>query len=182
MKKLHYLFHVERYKSKMFFLKTFLIFFLVCVLLSCGINKPRIEIQDFIIMNSGMTIAKSEPLNTFVFENNLNNLPFQDFLTKHFKTNVLHNKSIDFRIEGSNLKLIVYDPDDFERFFGTNNFIAKNQENNANKTGNANKFIALSVISDSNQDCLNQNNLQFQITIDYLKNLKAKYFLSNDRY
>jgi hypothetical protein len=182
MKNLNNMFHVERLQSKIFLARMFLILLFAQVCGSCGINKQRIEIQDYIVLQNGMPVEKSKPLNAFVFENNLNNLPIQDFLAKNYKTKSLLNTKINIMIDQSSLTLLIYDFDDFERYFGSSNFVAGNRENNANKSGNINKFIAFSVISDNNDDCLNQQNLMYQKTITYLKNLKSKYFLTNGRY
>lgn len=181
MKKSYKLFHVEQRKSKMFYLKTLLIFFVSVVLVNCGVAKQRIEIQDFIIMPNGLSVSKQQPLNAFVFENDLNNLPIQEFLARYFRTSSLQNKIIDFKLDNSNFKLIIYDSDDFERFFGSNNFLIKNIENNSNKNGNPNKFIAFSVITGDNHDCLDQRSLYYLKISEYLKSLKSKYFFNNGK-
>ena len=169
------MFHVEHRFPK----HVLTICFVICQL-SCGISKPKIEIQDFAILSDGMVVGKNKSVNAFVFENNLQNKPFQDFLVMHFKTTSLSNRIISFKINQIPLKMLLYDQDDFERFFGVNNFVAQNQENITNKLGNINKFVAISVVTEDNQDCLDQNNLLQQTVIDYLQNLKKLYLKSND--
>lgn len=176
------LFHVELHSLKILFFRCAVVLFCCAMTLSCGVARSKIEIHDYIVMPNGMPISQTRTLNAFVFENDLNNQPFQDFVSNAFHSNSLRNKSVNFKMENVSLKLWFYDADDFERYFGSNTFVAINQENMANKTGNPNKFIALSVTTDDNQDCLIPENLLYQKTIAYLKSLKYNYFQNNGRY
>lgn len=175
------MFHVEHFCKLKIDFRLISLFLVFQGLAGCGVTKQRIEIQDFLISVNGIAIEKSKPLNAFVFENDLNNQPFQNFLTSFYKTNSLYNTKIEFVLDNAKFKLIVYDNDDFEKYFGRNNFIEKNLENTSILSGNNSKFIALSVISSSNEDCLNPKSLFYNNTVEYLKNLKKQYLSKNDR-
>ena len=176
------LFHVELHSFKPCFFRCVVVLFCFVMAPSCGVARSKIEIHDYIVMPNGMPISNTKSLNAFVFENDLNNQPFQDFISNTFHSNSLVNKSVNFKIEDVNLKLWFYDADDFERYFPSNTFVAANQENVAQKIGNSNKFIALSVTTNDNQDCLIPENLLYQKTITYLKLLKLNYFQKNGGY
>ncbi|MEO0059361.1 MAG: hypothetical protein RLZZ312_1008 [Bacteroidota bacterium] len=175
------MFHVEHFfKFNKFHQRC--VFVLIFVLLSsCGISKQRIEIQDFLITENGIKHESSKPLNAFVFENDLNNQPFQTFIATYFKTNARYNSKINFSTDKSKFVLIVYDNNDFDKYFGINNFMLKNLENISSISGNNSKFIALSVVSQNNEDCLDPNSLYYNNITEFLKNLKKQYLLKNGR-
>ena len=78
--------------------------------------------------------------------------------------------------------MILYDNDEFEKYIGTSNYTALNQETEANKTGNGSKFIAISMISSKNEDCLKTDSLYQNIAISYLKKLKDDYLKNNGQF
>ncbi len=176
------MFHVERIINSHTFKRKTISVFLFCVLASCGVNKSRITISDFYIHQNGKSVTNTNPLNAFVFENNLANNPFQEYISNTYKTITIQNTELWVTIDKLKFKLIFYDFDEFEKYFGTQNFTATNQETLSQKTGNNNKFIAISVISDKNEDCLNPNSLFYTQIIEYLKNLKNNYFIKNGRF
>jgi hypothetical protein len=175
------MFHVERKKKSILIKRKTIVVFLFCVFASCGVNKSRITISDFYIHENGKKLINTKPLNAFVFENDLANNPFQEYVSNTYKTITIQNTELWVTIDKSKFKLIFYDFDEFEKYFGSQNFTATNQETLSQKTGNNNKFIAVSVISDKNEDCLNTNSLYYTQTIEYLKKLKNNYFIKNGR-
>ena len=170
--------------SKSYFMKYRLLYFFVLLLpllhVSCGINKQRIAINDFYIHANGMLVNKKE-VHAYIFENNLSNLPFQDFIAAKYQTKNAINKSIAVENNGFKFILVLYDNDEFEKYFGTQNFEIYKQENAAEKTGNVNKFIAISVLSESGEDYLHPDSLIRKVAIDYLSNLKKNYLSNNGR-
>jgi hypothetical protein len=150
-----------------------LVLFLISV--SCGISRIRTEIPDFVVMPNGKGIVGIKTLNAFVFENSLTNIPFQQFITAKFKTNNRYETELWITADKQKFKLIFYTIDEFEKFFGSQNFTALKQENDSEKYGNQSKFIAISLVNDLNEDCLDENSLFFNIAINYLKNLKNEY-------
>ena len=57
----------------------------------------------------------------------------------------------------------------------------KNLENISSISGNNSKFIALSVVSQNNEDCLDPNSLYYNNITEFLKILKKQYLLKNGR-
>ena len=96
-------------------------------------------------------------------------------ITSKFKTNNFYQKELPVTIDKQQFTLLFYDIDEFERYFGTPNFTALIQENDAEKYGNQTKFIALSIINDRHEDCLSENSLYLNVLTTYLKNLKDEY-------
>lgn len=147
---------------------------------SCGIQKQRIMINDYVIQPNGF-VVNNMAVNAFVFENNLSNEPFQNFITTYFKTNTSNNKSVQVKENGLKLTILFYDNDEFEKFFGGQNFAVQNLETASQKFGNNSKFIAISVIAKNNEDCLNSNSLTHKIVVDYLIKLKNQYLSAHER-
>jgi hypothetical protein len=158
------------------------ILFLILITVSCGITRQRIEIPDCLIVSNGKEILGNKSLNAFVFENNLKNIPFQQYVSSKFKSNNLFQKEIWISINKDKFKLIFYDTDEFEKYFGTSNYVALNQETAANKSGNNAKFIAISFINAQNEDCLIEGSLYQNIAISYLKKLKDDYLKNNGQF
>ena len=159
--------------------KKIIIYNLFFIFISCGIARQRLEIADFLIVPNGKEIIGNKSLNAFVFENNLKNIPFQQYITTKFKSNNLLEKELWISIDKDKFKLIFYDNDEFDKYFGTSNYTAINQETEANKFGNNSKFIAISIINEQNQDCLVGDSLYQNIAISYLKKLKDDYLKNN---
>lgn len=147
---------------------------------ACGIQKQRIMINDYVIQPNGF-VVNNMAVNAFVFENNLSNKPFQNFITTYFITNTSNNKSVQVKENGVKLTILFYDNDEFEKFFGSQNFAVQNLETASQKFGNNSKFIAMSVIAENNEDCLNPNSLTHKIAVDYLLKLKNQYLSAHER-
>ncbi len=155
--------------------------FLLCLTLSvasCGINKQRISLNDYFIHPTGKNL-NSKQLHAFIFENNLKNIPFQDYIATKYNTKNQINKSIQITTNDIALTLIFYDFDDFEKHFGSQNFEQKTVETASEKIGNTNKFLAISVLSQTGEDCLDPNSLLQTIAIKYLNSLKNQYLSNN---
>lgn len=168
-------FHVEQIakspviKSILFFLMTFL------MLQSCIGAKAGYQIDDYYVSANGKEILGTKPLNAFIFENNLKNLPFEQFLAVKYKLDSYLTRDFWVTIDNNRYKLLIYDYAEFDKYFGTANFAAVDQENIANIVGGQPKFIAISMINDSNEDCLSDKSIFQNMAINYLKKLKDEY-------
>ena len=78
-------------------------------------------------------------------------------------------------LNNSKFKLVVYDAAEFEKFIGSGNYAQINQEPENAKYGNQPKFIAFSMVSSTNEDCLSDQSLYQHLALTYLKNLKEDY-------
>lgn len=169
----------------MFYIKPFLknriikgipsILLIIFILQSCVGAKAGYQIDDYYIAENGKEILGTKPLNAFIFENNVTNLPFEQFLAVKYKLNNFLSREFWITIDGSRYKMIIYETSEFDKYFGFSNFAAKNQENIANIVGGQAKFIAISMINEFNEDCLSNKSILQNMTTTYLKNLKDEY-------
>lgn len=168
-------FHVEQIakspviKRILFFLMTFL------MLQSCIGAKAGYQIDDYYVSENGKEVLGTKPLNAFIFENNLKNLPFEQFLAVKYKLDSYLTRDFWITIDNNRYKLLIYDYAEFDKYFGTANFAAVDQENIANIVGGQSKFIAISIINDANEDCLSDKSIFQNMAINYLKKLKGEY-------
>ncbi|MDR6969456.1 hypothetical protein J2X31_003487 [Flavobacterium arsenatis] len=162
------------YKGK---LPIFLLFFIV---LSCGITKQKYVIDDYTIVPNAKEVLGNKGLSAFVFENNKKLLPFQQFITNKFKLDSYQEKEFWVTIDGDKYKIILYDNDELIKYINTSDFTLANQNPDVVNVGSTADFIALSMISSRNEDCLAEGSLYENIAVKYLKQLKDDY-LSNDR-
>jgi len=168
-------FHVEQ-MAKLSTIKGFLIILMAfLVLQSCNASRAAYQIEDYYISENGKEILGTKPLNAFLFENNLKNLPFEQFLAVKYKLDNYLTRELWITIDNNKYKLIIYDHLEFDKYFGTSNFAVVNQENIANIVGGQPKFIAISVINEFNEDCLSYKSIFQNVTINYLRNLKNEY-------
>ena len=168
------MFHVER------IIKTFVCtaVLLVCInlFLSCGGARSTVQITDYLLVSNGIELQKNTPLTAFVFENNQKNPPIEKFLSLKFKNSNYFDKEFWVTIQGNKCKLIVYDAAEFEKYIGSSNYAQINQEPENAKYGNQPKFIAFSVVSATNEDCLSDQSLYQQVVLTYVQNLKNEYY------
>ncbi len=111
----------------------------------------------------------------FIFENNLTNLPFEQYLAIRYKLDNLLSREFWITIDDNKYKLIVYENSEFDKYFGFSNFAAKDQENIANIVGGQPKFIAISMVNEFNEDCLSDKSILKNLATNYLKSLKDEY-------
>ncbi|WP_147406603.1 hypothetical protein [Flavobacterium endophyticum] len=151
------------------------ILLIIFILQSCIGAKAGYQIDDYYIAENGKEILGTKPLNAFIFENNVTNLPFEQFLAIKYKLDNYLTREFWINIDGARYKMIVYENSEFDKYFGISNFAAKNQENIANIVGGQPKFIAISMISEFNEDCLSNKSILQNMATTYLKNLKDEY-------
>ena len=169
------MFHVKRFNTNRIIKGFMSIFLIIFIFQSCVGARTGYQIDDFYISENGKEILGTKPLNAFIFENNVTNLPFEQFVAIKFKLNNLLSREFWITIDGSKYKLIIYENSEFDKYFGYSNFAAVNQENLANIVGGQSKFIAISVINEFNEDCLSDKSMLQNVVTVYLKNLKDEY-------
>ncbi|RKS26362.1 hypothetical protein CLV94_1419 [Flavobacterium endophyticum] len=169
------MFHVERITQNRIIKGITSILLIIFILQSCIGAKAGYQIDDYYIAENGKEILGTKPLNAFIFENNVTNLPFEQFLAIKYKLDNYLTREFWINIDGARYKMIVYENSEFDKYFGISNFAAKNQENIANIVGGQPKFIAISMISEFNEDCLSNKSILQNMATTYLKNLKDEY-------
>ena len=169
------MFHVKRFNTNRIIKGFMPIFLIIFIFQSCVGARTGYQIDDYYISENGKEILGTKPLNAFIFENNVTNLPFEQFVALKFKLNNLLSREFWITINGSKYKLIIYENSEFDKYFGYSNFAAVNQENLTNIVGGQSKFIAISVINEFNEDCLSDKSMLQNVVTVYLKNLKDEY-------
>jgi len=169
------MFHVERITQNPAIKGIIAILLMVFILQGCIGAKVGYQIDDYYVSENGKEILGTKPLNAFIFENNLKNLPFEQFLAVKYKLDSYLTRDFWITIDNNRYKLLVYDYLEFDKYFGTANFAVVNQENIANIVGGQPKFIAISMINESNEDCLSSKSIFQNLAINYLRDLKNEY-------
>ncbi|WP_309642501.1 hypothetical protein [Flavobacterium sp.] len=140
-------------------------------------RKPTIQIPDYILVPNGKeVIGNKEGLTAFIFENNTKNLPIEKFLSMKFKSDNYFATEYWVVIDKIKYKMIVYDNSDFEKYFNSANYSVINLEPQNDQSDQQRKFIAISMINSNNEDCLKDDSLFQNITVNYLKKLKDEYY------
>ena len=173
------MFHVELIPSGLINKGKRVSLFLFLFLMSCGIARQKTEIADYLILEQGKSTIGNKNLNAFVFENSQRRIIFQQYISTRFKTKSFFDRELWINISGDQYKLLFYDSDEFDKYFGLSNFTVINQETEANTIANASKFIAISVINSNNEDVLAEESLSRNNVTTYLKNLKDDYLINN---
>jgi len=174
------MFHVERTLLRLMYKGKLSIFLLFIIVLGCGIARQKYVIDDYTIVPNAKEILGNKGLSAFVFENNKKLLPFQQFLTSKFKLDSYQEREFWVTIEGDKYKIILYDNDELIKYINTSDFTLANVNPDVVNVGSTADYIALSMISSRNEDCLLEGSLYENIAVKYLKQLKDEY-LSNDR-
>jgi hypothetical protein len=170
------MFHVERIKKAAINKALPLVFIVLVLVYSCSGARNAMQIQDYTLVPNGIEIQSHKPLTAFVFENNLKNPPIEKFLSLKFKNSNYFDKEFWITLNQAKFKLIMYDSAEFEKYIGSNNYSQINQEPENAKYGNQPKFIAFSMLSATNEDCLSDQSLFQNLAVTYLKNLKDEYY------
>jgi len=171
------MFHVERH-SKLLLNKGLASGF-ICLffLLSCIGLRPTTQIQDYVLVPNGIEIlGQKRGLTAFVFENNTKNLPIEKYFSMKFASDNYYQREFWVSIEKNKFKIVLYDNSDFEKYFSKHNFSVINLEPENAREGNQSAFIAISMITNSNEDCLSDSSLFQNIAVTYLKKLKEEYY------
>jgi len=168
------MFHVEP-NRKTLFRKGFLLF-LVFLAVSCIKPQHTIEIQDYVLLENGkQVLGKEKGLTAFIFENNPTKIPFHQFVADKYAVGSYTDVKYDVKVDGYRFKVLVYENAEMEKYFNMSQFMVTNSPSETNIVGSTAKFIAISVINDTNEDCLDDNSLYKHVIINYLKNLKDEF-------
>ena len=167
------MFHVERFKQNTLYIAFVVAFFAVSI--ACSGARNTIQIPDYLLVENGIELQAHQPLTAFVFENNQKNPPIEKFLSEKFKNSNFFDKQFWVTVNDTKFKLIVYDAAEFEKYIGSGNYAQINQEPENAKYGIQPKFIAFSLVSSANEDCLSDRSLFQHIALTYIKNLKDEY-------
>jgi len=176
------MFHVKLNLRKPIFKGTTVLLIAFLMLQSCAGAKQSIQVPDYVLVPNGRENIGENNLTAFIFENNMKNLPIEQFLSQKYKTNNYYEKEVWVTIDGQKYKIIVYDYNEFEKYFISTNYSPINVEPENSKSGDQRKFIAISMISAYNEDCLADGSLLQNTAVKYLKNLKDEYINSNGNY
>lgn len=170
------MFHVEQEEIKTLFRKGFLVFLTAMVFTACGTTRHSVEIQDFVLVPNGkQVLGKDRGLTAFIFENNPRKIPFVQFVAQKYGIGQYVDVSYWVTVEGYRFKVFVYDSDELQKYFDMGQFMVTRQETTQNVVGSSEKFIGLSMITDANEDSLDEQSLFHKIAISYLKSLKDEY-------
>jgi hypothetical protein len=169
------MFHVEPY-IKTLFKKGFLVFLIATVFASCVTPRHTVEIQDYVLVPNGKEVlGREQGLTAFIFENNQRKIPFVQFVSDKYRVGVYQDVSYDVDVEGHRFKVFVYENAELEKYFDMSEFMVTQSENTANIVGSTAKFIGLSIISQNNEDCLDDHSLYKNIAVKYFQTLKDEY-------
>lgn len=167
------MFHVER-NIKRVINTAFALVIWACIV-ACSGSRNTVQIQDYLLVGNGIELQSHVPLTAFVFENNQKNPPIEKYLSLKFKQSNYFEKQFWVTLNNAKFKLVVYDAAEFEKYIGSGNYAQINQEPENAKYGNQPKFIAFSMVSSTNEDCLSDQSLYQHLALNYLKNLKDDY-------
>jgi hypothetical protein len=169
------MFHVKRF-VKTLSSKGFFMFLVVMLATSCITPRHTVEINSFVLMENGKEVlGREKGLTAFIFENDQSKMPFAQFLANKYNIGTFTDVSYWVTVDGHRLKVFLYTNDELEKYFDISQFMVTNTETKANIITKA-KFLAMSVISESNEDCLEDNSLYKNITIQYLEGLKDEFY------
>lgn len=165
-------FHVER-NTKSLAIKGITMVLIVFLFFGCA-PRQRMSIVDYAILPKGKDVLGKKELNAFIFENYQKDITFQNFLMKKFNLNSIMENEFWITVSGQKYRLLIYDNSELEKYFVVSDFIVTNQNPNPIDS-DAPKFIAISMLSDANDDCLSEGSLFYNIATNYLKKLKDEY-------
>ncbi len=166
------MFHVERMKK----IKYILLFIVGITLSGCAVQKQKVQIQEYTILRGGKPILGiKEGLTAYVFENNKRKIPFGQFIGNKYGIGNFTDIEYWVTIDNKKFKVYVYENAEVEKYFDTSAFIISDVVPEASIIGSRANFIALSVISAGNEDCLSSESLYYPMVIEYLDNLRKEY-------
>ncbi len=173
------LFHVKRF-VKTLSSKGFFVFLVMALATSCITPRHTVEIKNYVLMENGKEVlGRDKGLTAFIFENNQAKMPFAQFLAFKYNLGSYTDVSYAVDIDGHKMKVFLYENAELEKYFDVSQFMVTRVETNANIVGSRARFLAMSVLSESNEDCLEETSLYRNITINYLEGLKEEYNKTN---
>jgi hypothetical protein len=168
------MFHVERNLRMTEFKRMTATIFLFFLFTSCIGTRERTTIPDYLVLPNGKDFMDKKGLNAFIFENLQDDFRFHDFLIDKFALSSIRENDFVITISGEKFKILVYDNNELEKYFRVSDFIITNQ--NPNPIDNDTpKFIAISLLSETNEDSLSEQSIFYNLAVNYLKKLKDEY-------
>ena len=170
------MFHVERITKNFLKIGFFVLLFLTAV--GCAVPRASIPINDYILLPEGKEIlGREKGLTIFLFENDKTKIPFHYFVAEKYNLGDYHDIEYWVTLNGNRYKVFVYENDEIQKYYDTSQFMVSTVETEANVISKAD-FLAISMISSSNEDCLADDSLFRNIALTYLKQLKDQYLKS----
>ena len=169
------MFHVKLINGSRVLKGVAILSLLLMILQSCIGARATTQIPDYLLVPNGMEKVGGVPLTGFIFENNVKaTLPIEQFIAKKYNSANYFEREIWITIDKNKYKLIVYDASDFEKYFNSANFSPMTEEAKDDRNSTR-KFLAISMITDYNEDCLAENALLQNRCVNYLRDLKNEY-------
>lgn len=169
------MFHVERFRRSLMNTAISAVFLFFFIASGCRGTIQRTTIPDYLVLPNGKEVLGKKGLHAFIFENIQNKITFQTFVMNKFALNNYRETDFWVTIDGAKYKLLIYDNSELEKYFTVSDFIVTNLKPESLDTDSP-KFIAISMISATNDDCLDEKTLYYNIATNYLKNLKDEYY------
>lgn len=170
------MFHVEP-KLKTLFYNGFLVFIIVIFFTSCIRPQHTVAIEDYVLLENGKEIlGKNRGLTAFIFEGNPRKIPFQQFIADKYNVGNYVDITYNVTVDDYQFKVYVYEYAEIEKYFDVSQFMVTMNQTDANIKGSTVRFLALSIVNNANEDCLEESSLYKQIAIKYLKSLKDEYY------
>lgn len=169
------MFHVERITLNRFVKGITTIFLIIFFLNSCFTVKKIPEIADYHVLNAeDSKVLKKEVPAVFMFENKKSKRSFQDFLREKWN---MKYENINFIVKIQNEKFVisVLDKMKTKKMITLEDYIFNNSDKEFLKNGEQKKYVAISVIDKTGNDCLKNNSIYQNLVINYLKELKLEY-------
>lgn len=168
-------FHVEQKKKGRANARLFVLIAVLTLAFSCGPVQDRTTIPDFLIEPNGKAVIGSGPLHAFVFEDRQERITFQAYLVSKLDSRTYNETTYPIEIDGNRYRLLLYDNSEFEKYFHLTKYIPTYSRNATEENVARPPFIAVSVVSDRNDDCLAENSIFRNIVTQYLEDLKSEY-------
>jgi hypothetical protein len=155
------MFHVER-NIKTLLLKGFFVLSVSLLFSGCITPRHTVEIDDYILLQEGKEIlGRDTGLTCFMFEK--------------YRLGATEEISYNIVLDEKRFKVFLYTNDELMKYFDLSQFMVSNVETEVNRVGSSANFIGLSVIDESNNDCLAASSLYQNLVIKYLKELKYEF-------
>lgn len=157
-------------------MKGFFVFLIALLFVSCITPRHTVEVGDYLLLPNGkMILGRETGLTCFFFENNQKKAPFQQFLFAKYRISATEDVYYNVDLDGKRFKVYFYNYDELVKYYELSQFMVTNFETEVNRVGSSTNFLGLSVVDESNNDCLADDSLYQTIVLEYLKQLKYEY-------
>ncbi|WP_146171714.1 hypothetical protein [Flavobacterium magnum] len=151
------------------------IIFALLLTVSCA-SRYKTVINDYVVLPEGKeVVGVKSGLHAFIFETLTKPTSFQAFLAERYPVDNFRAPEFWVTIDGSRYKILVYDNNELEKYFRVSEFIQTHFDTDPDNS-NRPKFIAISMINEYNEDCLEERSLYYNVAVNFLKTLKQDYY------